>query len=644
VSIQILDIVVYSHDGRQRILPLKAGTVNVITGASKTGKSALIDIVDYCFGSSECTVPEGIIRRAISWFGLRLQVPGGQVFIARRCPEPRANSSEECFVEIGKEIKIPATDQLKQTTNKDGLKGLLTGWCGIKDNIHQPAPGQTRQPLSATVRHALSFCFQPQDEIIRRNQLFHGASNNFVAQGLKDTLPYFLGAVDDEYVRKREELRCLKDELRGHQRKLAEITALQGNGESKAAGLLAQARNAGLTIEHADTWDATILVLRKIASTPLKKLDYAAFDGAEYNRLDNERNTLLQQQMKLREEIDAAKAFDQDGKGFYKEASEQQARLKSIGIFDGEAPGHKCPTCSQAIQEDLVPSASEIKAALSVVSARLESVTKVTPQVEKAIGELEKKRQEVRSALAKNRTQMEAVQSANQQLQKSQDEALNRSHIIGRIALYVESAPDVPDTKELKRAIEDLEQKCTALDGELSNEVIQEKLNSIVSILSGRMTGWAKSLDLEHSKYPLRLELKKLNIVADTAQGPIPMERMGSGENWVGYHLIGHLGLHEWFVNQNRPVPRFVFLDQPSQVYFPPEKDADGSMDAIAETDRAAVVRMFKFVFDTIKALDSNLQVIITEHADLNEDWYQKAVVERWRKALKLVPEDWPQQ
>ena len=46
MSVQILDIVLYSHDGRQRALPLKAGRVNVITGASKTGKSALIDIVE----------------------------------------------------------------------------------------------------------------------------------------------------------------------------------------------------------------------------------------------------------------------------------------------------------------------------------------------------------------------------------------------------------------------------------------------------------------------------------------------------------------------------------------------------------------------------------------------------------------------
>ncbi|MCK4629120.1 MAG: AAA family ATPase, partial [Sedimentisphaerales bacterium] len=35
--------------------------VNIITGRSSTGKSALIEIFDYCFGSSDFTVPEGVI-------------------------------------------------------------------------------------------------------------------------------------------------------------------------------------------------------------------------------------------------------------------------------------------------------------------------------------------------------------------------------------------------------------------------------------------------------------------------------------------------------------------------------------------------------------------------------------------------------
>jgi hypothetical protein len=156
------------------------------------------------------------------------------------------------------------------------------------------------------------------------------------------------------------------------------------------------------------------------------------------------------------------------------------------------------------------------------------------------------------------------------------------------------------------------------------------------------MTAWARELGLEHSKFPLRLDINKLTIVADTADGPVPMDRMGSGENWVGYHLIGHLALHEWFTQRDRPVPRFLFLDQPSQVYFPAEKDVEGSMTLISEDDRLAVSRMFKFVFDVVATLSPRFQVIVTEHADLTESWYQGAVVERWRQGARLVPEDWP--
>lgn len=115
MTMQILDIVVFSHDGRRRMLSLNTGRVNIITGASKTGKSALVDIVDYCFGAGECRVPEGPIRRSVSWFGLRLQLAEGQAFIGRRCPGARAASSEECFVEIGDKVEVPDAGDLRQT-------------------------------------------------------------------------------------------------------------------------------------------------------------------------------------------------------------------------------------------------------------------------------------------------------------------------------------------------------------------------------------------------------------------------------------------------------------------------------------------------------------------------------------------------
>ena len=642
MTMQISEIVIFSHHGQRRVLTLKTGAVSIITGASKTGKSALIDIVDYCFGAGECRVPEGPIRRSISWFGLRLKLESGQAFIARRCPDPTAVSSEDCFVEIASSVEIPEATALRQTTNTKGLSTLLTGWSGIHDNIHEPLPGQTRPALSANVRHALALCFQPQDEIIRRQQLFHGTSDNFFAQAIKDTLPYFLGAVDDEYVRRREELRLLKEKLRAYERQLSELKDLRGDGVSKASTLLAQARDAGLLSDVVTTWEDTVSSLRNVAETPLAIVKDESPVGEEYSRLTNERDRLLEQQRQLRNEISAARDFEHDEVGYSQEITEQQARLKSIGIFEETEPEHTCPLCAQKLSDSsIVPSTSQIKVFLKDVSTKLESVTRAAPQVEKAISELESRIKKVESALAQNRTEMEFVRGKSDELQKNQDEISKRAHIIGRISLYLESLPELPDTKALEQQTQQLRDKCASIEDELSDERIRERIESIVSILGQRMTGWAHDLDLEHSKFPLRLSIKKLTIVADTADGAVPMDRMGSGENWVGYHLIGHLALHEWFTERGRPVPRFLFLDQPSQVYFPPEKDIDGSMELIGEDDRRAVSRMFQFVFEVVKKIAPGFQVVITEHADINKDWYQEAVVERWR-GKKLVPDDWP--
>lgn len=646
MSVQILDIVVFSHDGRSRVLPLQAGRVNVITGASKTGKSALIDIVDYCFGAGECRVPEGPIRRCVSWFGLRLKLRGGEAFIARRCPGPHANSSEDCFVVIGDVVEIPNGNDLRQTTNSKGLIGLLNGWSGISDNIHDPAPGQTRASLSASIRHALALCFQPQDEIIRRHQLFHGASDHFVAQGIKDVLPYFLGAVDDDYVRRREELRRLREQLRGLDRQLAELKALRGDGTSKAMTLLAQARDAGLSASTSENWEEVVAELIAVSRTPSAALSAKVLDGDhgdEYERLSSERRKLFDEQRKLRDEITAVRTFGQDEEGYSREAGEQRARLLSIGIFDGVDPGHSCPLCEQTLPDaSKLPQVEQIKKDLADVSSRLESVTRVTPQFELAVSELEGRLGRIQESLAKNRAEMEAVRGASATIQAMHDDSEKRSLVLGRISLYVESLPNLPDTTDLAARAEEVRTRCEQLEAELSSDRIKERLDSITSILGQRMTGWASDLALEHSRFPLRLDLKKLTIVADTADGPIPMDRMGSGENWVGYHLIGHLALHEWMTQRDRPVPRFLFLDQPSQVYFPPERDVDGSLGEIGEDDRQAVSRMFRFVFDVVQGLAPDFQVIVTEHADINEGWYQSAVRERWRGGLALVPSDWP--
>lgn len=642
MSIQLLEIVIFSHDGRRRSLELRPGELNVITGASKTGKSALIDIVDYCFGSSDCKVPEGPIRRAVSWFGLRLQLSSGQAFIARRCPDARAAASEDCFIEVADVVEAPEASALRQITNTRGLTAKLSGWTGIGDNEHEPPAGQTRRAVSASIRHALAFCFQPQDEIIRRHQLFHGADDNFVAQSLKDTLPYFLGAVAEDFILRRSQLRATRDRLRSIERQLTELANVRGDGLGMAGSILAQARDAGLTETVADTWEGTVAALRSASERAFQSFPDTSSVGDEYSRLSDARQLLVNEQRRLREEIALVRAFEREEAGYSSETSEQSSRLASIEIFGSTSPAENCPLCLQSLgHAEIVPSVQEVTNLLTEVSSRLQSVAGSAPRIQEAISELELQVDVVSRALRENREQMEAVRLSRDRGQALRDEAAGRAVVLGRVSLYLESLPTLPDASRLEAEAVRLRQECEALEESLSEEATRDRVNSIISILSQDMTEWARRLELEHSAFPLRLDLKKLTVVADTPDGPLPMSRMGSGENWVGYHLIAHLALHVWFAKQDRPVPRFLFLDQPSQVYFPSERDVDGSFSEVGEDDRKAVSRMLRFVYDVLRSVSPDLQVIMTEHADIAEDWYQRSVVERWR-GKHLVPEDWP--
>lgn len=643
MSIQIHDLVLYSHDGRVRKLPFTPGEVNVITGASKTGKSALISIVDFCMGSGKCKVPYGILRSAVSWFGLRIKLDDGEAFIARKAPRPDGEYSEECYVVIGRKVKIPAFEDLLPNTNKDGLISVLTGWTGVKENIHVPDAGHTRLPVAATVRHALMLCFQPQYVINQPEQLFYKANDSFKAQALKDTLPFFLGAVSDDYVANQERLRILKGEFRAIERKLNELRSIRGEGIGKAASLLAQARETGLS-QAPDTsdWNELVGHLREASQTSVSVLDVKGTDAGEYEKLATERERLLADRGHVQAQLSAIQSIAEAEVGFTSEAREQKARLVSIGLLN-QSEAHVCPLCEQGLDDtSKLPIATSITDSITKVADQLSRVQRNLPQVEKAIAETQMKIGSLNERLRKNRESMAAVVQADEKLKQLRDDVSLRALVLGRISLYLESLPDLPDTLELERRSKQLGIEISGLEDKLSDEDIKERLESIISILAEDMSAWAKRLELEHSKYPLRLNVNKLTVFAATSNGAITMDKMGSGENWVGYHLIGHLALHKWFTKQGRPVPHFLFLDQPSQVYFPPDVSRPNVVDELIGDDREDLRRMFKLIYDLVEEVAPGLQIIMTEHAEFEDKWYQDSIRERWRGGLKLVPEDWP--
>lgn len=75
-------ILINSKNNEIREVPLSEG-INIITGDSKTGKSALVEIIDYCYCSTQSTIPKGTITEFTDIYCIVLSVEDSDYIIAR---------------------------------------------------------------------------------------------------------------------------------------------------------------------------------------------------------------------------------------------------------------------------------------------------------------------------------------------------------------------------------------------------------------------------------------------------------------------------------------------------------------------------------------------------------------------------------
>lgn len=641
---QLLKLVIYSFDGHQRELNFRPGQVNIITGASKTGKTQLAEIARFCLGKSDFEVAMGIIRDKVYWFGLLVQFPDTQLFIGRPNPGPRKKSTKEAYVLMGQNLEIPEANDLASNTTTDALIQYLTAKVGIAENLNEPDPGQIRPALEATIKHAYVFNYQGQSEIASPKLLFHRQDEEFKAQSIKDTLPYFLGAVGNDRLARQQELRTLRARHRRLLQQIEEAESLRNESLTRGRALLAEAAAVGLLPNNALSREAVpvLPLLEGVRSWTPGALVGNANDDA-IAKLELEREELRQEYIRLSTQLKAAKAYVFDQDEFNVEAREQGTRLRALNIFTkDQASGHTCPLCDSVVGSRMA-SVDDLHASLTKLEHQLEGTMRERQQLNRFIVEVEGRISELKRTMAEKQSAIQSLSFSQDESTDPIDQDFQRAVVKGKTIAYLENVGQSEDIASLQSQLETVQARIRELDEELDSENVRMRVSSIMNILGREITGWAKELELEHSQFPLRVDPLKLTIVADTQHGPKPMSQMGSGENWVGYHLVAYLALHKWFIEQNRPVPRFLFLDQPTQVYYPAEKDREGSMDALDhDEDRTAVTRMLKLLFGVTDELKGGLQVILTDHVDIHEPWFQQCVIDRWRRGRKLVPETWP--
>lgn len=635
---QIRELVLYGYNSKVRHLPFSLGGVNIITGKSKSGKSVVGDIIDYCLGGSSCNIADGVVRDNVAWYGLLLQFEQERVFVARKNPDRGQQTTTACYIEVGAELESPSECKFSSNTNTAGIEEALTRRIGISENLNTPPEGQSRLPLAATIRHSLYYCFQGQDEIAAKNFLFHHQSEDFITQAIKDTIPYFLGAVSEEALALENERSILKRKLTLEKRKLEENRYLMGGGSERAVTLIGEARRVGLIDPSTQVDYQNYQEMYSILQNAMKWVPNQVQPSNSMDRLTFLQSKLQECQNDFDElgvNIDNAKKFAGETSGFSSEAEHQKMRLESIGLFEqlDFNPG-KCPLCSGTLTEPL-PSVEMIKTSISNLDKSITNVSRERPKLRSFISGLEQERENKLEEIKGIQAEIDGLYQQEDERTQLRDMNARRGKVIGRISLWVESVESDTESDKQEQIIKKLEDRICEIDEILNADSVEDRKQSALARIQENMTKWAKELQLEHCDSPYRLDLNKVTVVVDKPERPVPLKQLGSGSNWVGVHLIAYFALQHYFISTNRPVPNFLFLDQPSQVYFPSELDEK-------QIDWNEVNKIYRFIIDRTIELDGKLQVIIVDHADLKESSFQEFVCENWWADDKnLVPNDW---
>uniref|UniRef100_UPI0035C821B0 hypothetical protein n=1 Tax=Palleronia sp. TaxID=1940284 RepID=UPI0035C821B0 len=324
---KIKSIHLYSHDGQRRDLQFKVDGLNVITGRSSTGKSALSEIIEYCMGRSSFNVPEGIIRDKVAWFAVIYQFGKEQVLIAKPTPPGGGASCSTAMLRRGSELQIPNFQDMAINTDDDSIVELLSRLLGIPENRTEVALEHSRASYDANVKHTFYYLFQKQGLVANKDQLFYRQNEQYQPQAIRDTLPILLGVSSHDRYELESDLRLAQRNLRISTKKLEQAHETVNTSHEQAISLFSEAKAVGVIGNTDENPNADWIVEALKAALLWKPETLPEDDGSRISLLEDQLARLRQVRRDTQARIDAARQFAKRAGGYENEATEQIDRL-----------------------------------------------------------------------------------------------------------------------------------------------------------------------------------------------------------------------------------------------------------------------------------------------------------------------------
>lgn len=663
MTFQIKKLILWpKKEGKKiRTINFALNKVNVITGDSRTGKSAIVPIIDYCLASSDCLIPRDIIRDNVAWYGLLVSLGGeGFTLFARKESEDDSKPSDIFILKENiREDDIPnVLDESHDKVNSVYVKSRLNAIANIPYIKREMDNGLKIEHLS--FRDISHINLQAQEVMASQSVFFYKVNRGIYHTRLSEWFRFLIGSEPQWRIIAQQDLKNLRTLLTNKERSLAAMQDVANERITQLKGLVATAKEFGFCCKGIDIPDdrVTLLSIAKevieaghkwTACTP------ETISEAEkaYRKLIEDDNRLGTEIALLQKKLADLTAFKEDYSQIRTIAAERRDRLSIVEWFkfNQQPMSDKCPFCGSSTNHDMA------KKELEKLSSHLKQyaeTAKIDPQLPRAYEEEERATiAELGHLLAQRRAlreRFDVIRHDDEEARRARYHAEEVFTLLGRIEAELQYNRKVDDPDGLIKDVEKLKAETKKLEAKIFSLDVNKETERILTIIGELTRTRMKSLDcdVKYTEKPVMFDHKSLNIMlTDDRNRRMSLTQIGSASNWVSCHIAFTCALQEYFSTLN-PVqsylPSFMVYDQPSQVYFPKMMVSDDHR--LLDTDRANVTKMFKTIVDSIKSTNGKWQAIILEHAERgiyqefldSGDLYE---IPEWRNGEKLIPENW---
>lgn len=634
--------------------------LNIITGRSSTGKSAIIELFDYCTGNSDNTIPSGVITDNAHLYFVILNANDTQLVLARK----QAEKTNHLFFKL-------ETDELEvENLNRDyfldeyflhiqSFKEELGHFCGLTVSDTEESQGPTNKKGAKkgrpSFRNMISFMLQHQNLITNKHSLFYRFDEKEKRDRAIDEFKIFAGFVDQQYY-------TLSQELEDNRLKLEKCQSESSKFESykkERISYLDELRNEYHTISGYELFpnvdsghlvNAPQIYLDQLSDMPIKVDEDSNEYKHQYLILNQQKNELLSKKRSLYlklEQINASIKYARD----YANTID-----KYHPITEAAKNNSECPFCHHINPEPELE-ANKLKDAINWLNSELRKSPQRIDSFLPKKRELEDSIREIEMQIQTINNEIRIIEDVNRKL--GNNRSLEEQTL--KLQLQIENELEWHRDKmtqingyDIDGLMKIIEEQENVLKTKYN---LDQKLNDAERFINKSMNEIGCKLDFEQSYMPINLhfDIHTFDLYHQRKdKSKVYLRAMGSGANWLYSHICLFLSIHKFFTSlgDKSLVPSVLFLDQPSQVYFPTiidynTKGFDASelkklenKSAEADDDLKAVTNLYIQIIEFIDSLNKEYgfspQIIISDHADcldLGNYNFEDYVVNRWRGA-----------